>query len=178
MTVGLMGRYAAEDSSHPAVVRDAQGIKALDDIGTVKNAWAFVRGRMRFQPDQKTIPGATEVLIRPADMSQMDQTGGIRTGDCDDFSMWLCSVLYAAGVPANFATAAAERDHENFSHVYVVAYPLGQDGVRVRVPVDASHGQYPGWECPAKRRAEWNIWGGLAGYEGLNLFESIGGIWQ
>ena len=68
----------------------------------------------------------------------------IAIGDCDDFSMYLAALLTANGIACSFITVAADgHAPDQYSHVYVVAYPDGE-----RVACDASHGKYPGWEVP------------------------------
>jgi hypothetical protein len=73
--------------------------------------------------------------------------------------MYAAALLVAAGVSASFVTVAAdEADPGRYSHVYVAAYPKGGG----RVPLDASHGEYPGWEVESRygRRREWPVTGG------------------
>jgi hypothetical protein len=58
-------------------------------------------------------------------------------------------------VKAKFVTVAADpRMPGQWSHVYVVAYLGGK-----RVPLDTSHGDYPGWEASeyVTRRQEWDV---------------------
>jgi transglutaminase-like putative cysteine protease len=92
---------------------------------------------------------AVEVLVRPRDLSR-----GNDIGDCDDYTGWTAALLEANGIPCTFCTVAADaRDPARYSHIYVVAYLNG-----VRVPMDCSHGQYPGWESPvAYRKREWPV---------------------
>jgi hypothetical protein len=49
--------------------------------------------------------------------------------------------------------AADSKRPREFSHIYVVAYYKGQ-----RIPLDFSHGPYPGWECPSSRMKEWPVY--------------------
>ena len=99
-----------------------------------------------------------EVLVRPRDMA----VAKTRVGDCDDYSMYAACLLTALGIPAAFVTVAGDpRAPRYFTHVYVAAYPGGQ-----RVPVDASHGKYCGWEAgmeiPVGAKQEWPVGNPLA----------------
>lgn len=165
-TIGLMTQYALEDASTIDIRRDAAracNVLGLDSSPESRCAslWQWVKNKIRFQEDQhlaapleraglsaKDYP-VVEVLVRPVDISR-----GAQNGDCDDFSMYLASLLTAAAIPCSFVTVAADSHQpQNFSHVYVAAYPNGN-----RIPLDASHGQAPGWEVPRyTRRQEWPV---------------------
>ncbi len=83
------------------------------------------------------------------------RSGAKHKEDCDGFTSYLAALLIALGVPCSFATVAAHKEDPSiYSHVYVVAYPNGQ-----RVPLDSSHGEYPGWEAPNEfnKFREWPV---------------------
>jgi transglutaminase-like putative cysteine protease len=106
--------------------------------------WQWVKANVRFVQDEDLVPGVREVLIEPPRLVTMPEP----QGDCDDFTMLTCSMLAALGVPARpVAVAADPQDPSRFSHVYAEA--ILEDGARM--PLDASHGQYAGWEVPANR---------------------------
>jgi hypothetical protein len=98
-----------------------------------------------------------ETLVRPVDMRIMDHP----QGDCDDFAMTVRARMLALGIPCDFVTVAVDPDDpERYSHVYAIAdCSAGACGARWtgKVPLDASHGAYPGWECPNPygKRTEW-----------------------
>jgi hypothetical protein len=83
----------------------------------------------------------SELLIAP---SVVAENPGI-SGDCDDFSTFIASLLIASHAPIDvyFVTIAADAtEPARFSHVYVgVVLPNGD-----YLPIDASHGAYAGWE--------------------------------
>lgn len=160
--IGIMSDYAVADSSSPEIQRDAaQAIAECAGCSAAEAVFWFVKKRLQFVRDEETVQpfqgaagGGTlvEALIRPRDMSTLTNT---RLGDCDDFSMYTASLLLALGVPASFVTVAASPGNNDFSHVYVAAYQNG-----VRVPLDTSHGDRPGWETPnAHRIQEWEVGG-------------------
>jgi hypothetical protein len=97
-----------------------------------------------------------EVFIRPADQSLLIALKGLGVEDCDGFTMYGACLLTALGIPCSLVTVAAERENpRTFSHIYVAAYPYGRKGQRI--PLDFSHGPYPGWECPSARLKEWPV---------------------
>ncbi len=94
-------------------------------------------------------------LITPDALVRMAQP----TGDCAIFSECLAAFLAVYGVPFEFVTVAANpAEPDIFSHVYV--YAVMPDGSRL--PLDASHGPFPGWQVPTghtTRRQVWNAAG-------------------
>ncbi len=68
-----------------------------------------------------------------------------------------------------------------YSHVYLVAYPKDGQFAGMRVPLDLSHGWYPGWEHQEYwRKTEWPLgtsmsssllWGAAAAAGGLLLYK-------
>jgi len=171
-TIGLMREKVAEDSADPQFMARArevvnpQGVE-MGQGWITHQCWEHVRHAIKFTRDELTGVGGdgmaigggdanevVEVLIRPRDMAQyIDQ--GMAIGDCDDFSMYMAAMLKANGVDCAFCTVAANSLAPNqYSHVYVVAYPDGD-----RVPCDASHGEYCGWEVGnVGRLTEWPVW--------------------
>jgi hypothetical protein len=176
--IGMMSDYALADSSTPEIQRDAQQALAENPSKSISEAvfW-YVKRRLRFVRDEETALAfqgdsdaqhgvIVEALIRPVDMSTMPVP---RHGDCDDFSMYTASLLLALGVPVSFVTVAATPGNNDYSHVYVATYQNG-----VRVPLDTSHGDRPGWETPrAHRIKEWEV-GGVGKVIGLAVLAAIG----
>lgn len=169
-TIGLMRGYALEDSAHPLILRDVNvAARSGDAIGDTFNYLRRSGARgMRFVRDEETgapfetddQPGGwrpvVETLIRPADQSVCAPA----QGDCDDFSMYGAAHLAARGVPCSFATVAADaKTPDQFTHVYLVAYPAAGPYAGMRVPLDLSHGPAPGWEVPNRfgKLVEWPI---------------------
>lgn len=163
------------DAKDPWFKARADGLlSGLSELGKVEAVHAHARGSIRFQRDEATGEGIgalsfgendplIEVIVRPLDMARYVD-GRVAVGDCDDFSMYCAALLESQGVPCAFVTVAADgRDPNQYSHVYVAAYPKDWNGNRVRVALDASHGEYAGWEVPNKygKRAEWPVEGGL-----------------
>ena len=165
-TIQLMRGYVLEDLNDPLIKEAAAGLGGPGDRETAEAVWSRVKELMRFSDDQGIASRAgsglasleypvVEVLIRPRDVLELS-SGGPVTGDCDDFSMLTAALLEANGIRCSFVTAAADPESERYSHVYVVAHL--EDGERF--PLDASHGEYPGWEVPSSRKREWPLGAG------------------
>jgi hypothetical protein len=172
-TIGLMSKYAWEDSSCPEIQAEAQALRQIygnDPRSLVCGVWETVRGKIQFLRDESLavplesfmsrtysdgspVTPIVEILIRPRDMSNLQTS---KMGDCDDYSMYSASLLIALGIPTCFVTIAGDQSNPNiFTHVYVSAYPTSSN----RVAVDASHGPYCGWEVqrPGGRKQEWPV---------------------
>jgi hypothetical protein len=203
-TVGVMRERVQEDVRNPQFQAWARGICGSGDGGTgddlliVDNAYTHVKGVIRFERDEVNaarISGGgvdpddvVEVIIRPVDMMEYVKDGK-SVGDCDDFSMYLAALLEACGVPCSFVTVAADREAPyQFSHVYVAAYPMvdggtgGGSGERVRIPLDASHGDGPGWEAEqvvtVRRKKEWKVSGCIGSLlEVAGVAVVVGALW-
>lgn len=194
-TVGVMWRNVMQDSQRPEfrqwvgeVIKDA-GYGA-DQVALTRAIWQHAHSGIRFQRDEGIGAGIAgienpddivEVIVRPADMMRYVASGQA-TGDCDDFSQYAAAMLTACGVKCKFATVAASaEDPSQYSHVYVVAYPVdGATGEVVRMPVDASHGKYCGWEVPNEfgKYREWGeetgFWDGVLSVLGLVAISTAG----
>jgi Transglutaminase-like superfamily len=170
-TVALMCERVREDAQDVGFVAHAQSVLQ----GDWTRAWGHVKGVVKFHRDEELGGGVSgvvgegvagdtvEFIIRPREMAKFVERGQA-CGDCDDFSMYLACLLETVGIPCAFVTVAAdERAPNQYSHVYVRAYPPGEDAIAL----DASHGEYPGWEVPnyfGKLR-EWPVRGD--GFSGL-----------
>lgn len=174
-TISLMQRYVAEDKDSFWVDQAVQESLELSP-DPVDGVFRWVKSRVSFIHDSDIAvgwnnPDIVEVLIRPVDMIAL---GRVAQGDCDDYSMLAAAMLSRLGIRSTFVTIAADpRDPSRYSHVYVAAYP----GDR-RVPLDASHGPYAGWEAPEERvsrKQEWPVESGLS--QLLPLIILIGAVY-
>lgn len=178
-TVMRMENHIRSDAAHPAVGQIAAGLKAGTDAQTVQNIFAHAKNgnAIRFEFDRDTaaavglpfIDDVAEVFVRPADMATLVLQQGQGVGDCDDFTMYVCSLMLACGVPCGIVTVAAKDSPrpDEYSHVYAVGYPMNEaTGQRVRVPLDCSHGPHCGWEAPTDaitRKQEYVVSGAGSG---------------
>lgn len=124
--------------------------------------------------------GHLQGLISPEVLVRMDKP----EGDCAIFSECVAAFLMVFGIPFEFVTVAVNPDEpEIFSHVFL--YAVLPDGSRL--PLDASHGQYPGWQVPSShisRRQVWDASGnpvadqGSPRFDGLHNYAFRGGLGQ
>jgi hypothetical protein len=170
-TVGIMRDRVLEDVQEPRfrwwVESRLPYWPGATDAEKVDAAYGLVQNSIKFQRDEMTgeglggwgSPDVVETIVRPLDMVQYIDSG-VAIGDCDDYSMLTSACLTVLGIPNGFCTVAADdRDPNQYSHVYVVAFPLNEYGKRERLALDTSHGDYPGWEVPNKfgKRTEWMV---------------------
>lgn len=169
-TISLMKEYASEDSRSGLIRADvARAYRTGDPISDTfeylrrngTRGMQFVRDEINGAPfERDDAPGGwkpvVETLMRPADQAICSSP----QGDCDDFAMYGAGHLAAMGVPVAYATVAADgQAPEQYTHVYLVAYPKDGPYAGMRVPMDLSHGPYPGWEVPNRfgKFCEWDI---------------------
>ncbi len=76
------------NENYPAVADIAQNLQANSNEETFRNIWNFVRGNVRYQNDESGV----EQLRTP------QRTLYDRTGDCDDMSILISSILCNLGI--------------------------------------------------------------------------------
>lgn len=110
-TLEVMRALAREGRTHPAIrakaVELVQGLPQKKWIAEIAALHKFVRDRVRYVRDVRdveTVHAADAVLE-------------LRSGDCDDKSVLLASLLEAIGHPARFVAVGFEPGR--YSHVYV-----------------------------------------------------------
>lgn len=118
--------------------------------------WFWVKHRVKFLHDEvltRTLfneSGHFELLIAPPVLIRMKAP----SGDCDDFTMLVLALAMAAGFDCGIVTLVCDRRRPGeYSHVYGCALLEG-----VIVPLDCSHGRYPGWEVPRRDVQRKTIW--------------------
>ena len=75
-------------------------------------------------------------------------------GDCDCFTMFLCALMQAQHIPWEIVTlACSPRQPGVWSHVFPRAVIGG-----LYLPMDASHGKYPGWSVPSRDIQRLQVW--------------------
>ena len=163
-TVKRMIEYIRADAQSPYMKDAARECLNLGAGNPIVGAWSHIKPSIRFQQDVDTAAkletpdprkeSIVEVLIRPVDQRMLILLRGIGVEDCDGFEMYAACILHALGIPVALVTISADPDDPNrLSHVYLAAYVNGQ-----RIPLDFSHGPYPGWEAPnTGRQIEWAV---------------------
>jgi hypothetical protein len=160
-TVALMCRYINEAAdTDPAIQHAAQWAAnhyAQGSSDPKMLAWAafwFVKHNVKFVVDESPLfrlgeVGQQDLLISPSVLIRMQHP----QEDCDGFTMLLCAILRALGVPYAIVTVAVDgQDPQRWSHVFGMAL------TPVPLPLDASHGSGPGWMVPAARTFRWQCW--------------------
>lgn len=136
--------------AHQAQQQFGAGGQTLESL--CWGVWWLVKHRVRFAKDEPRLMGigdgdALDLLIAPAVLVRQKDPAG----DCDDFTMPICSMLSVLGVPWNIVVIACEpSDPSRWSHVFPVAL-IAKDAF----PMDASHGSYPGWRVPDEHTFRW-----------------------
>lgn len=152
-----------------------------DPRRTACSVWMAAKLGIKFVHHEELIrrlfneQGQLQLLIDPRLMVRSPE---FCEGDCANFTELICSFLEARGVPWELIVAACDPDQPGvYSHIYPRAI-LGDQ----RLPLDASHGDYPGWHVPAKHTWRAQVfnsngqpvqdqasWGGLHGYRSRGL---------
>ena len=162
-TVEKMCEYIDAGTRDP-VVRD-WAERAVNCYGrgladSAARAWAvfwLVKHAVEYAHDEPRLsrigePGALDLLIAPAVLVRMRKP----KEDCDGFTMLLCALLRILLVECYIVTVAADpKDPSRWSHVFALAKL--DDGTLM--PLDCSHGAFPGWMVPAEHIFRWQAWG-------------------
>jgi hypothetical protein len=155
--MGTLIRNARSDRAIAAAVADAlkpctQGIPQLACI------WWWIKHRVKFLHHDAQIckllnqcnGGEFQLLISPSVLLRMKTP----EGDCATFTMLADAMVLCCGYPVRILTLAADRTRPGeYSHVYGAARDNGR-----WIPLDVSHGKYPGWEVPAYDVQRQTIW--------------------
>ena len=112
ITLREMVKLARQFRRDPGVMQVARelvkNLPQYDRMGEVKALHAFVRDSIRYTGD----PVNTELLQTPKATLEM------QTGDCDDKSLLLASLLQSVNIPARFVAVGFTPD-KSYSHVLV-----------------------------------------------------------
>jgi len=158
-TIPILRRYIREDADTFRKNGFAGRLRAQYPHADPKEiALREAKRRLRFATDQDTAARAfgpeglsgssdwvpIEVLQRPVDVVSGSDPGTPVDGDCDDYTMFVCAVSLALDPDSNVQMVCVPADPSSpgvLSHIYASV-----DGV----PVDASHGDFVGWEVPGE----------------------------
>jgi hypothetical protein len=158
-----------------AITRAAVFCDPLALSGRAEAVWWFAKRGIKFIHHQKLLRAwlgkadELQLLISPDVLLKMESP----KGDCAVFTCLICAMLDQLGVPWEIVTVAVDPNQPDvFSHVYPRA--VLRDGFTL--PLDASHGKYPGWEVPRSRVLMKQIWSASgepipdqdSGYRGLH----------
>ena len=152
------------------------GRDPFGDPGAIaESAWWWAKYCLRFVHHSKLIyvwlneRDQLQLLISPEVLVRMRHM----VGDCAIYSMMVAAFLEVLGVPWEIVTLAVNRENpEVYSHVFVRA--VLSDGRRM--PLDASHGLYAGWQVPERdvlRRQVWDSAGRAIEDSSRGRFEGL-----
>jgi hypothetical protein len=113
-TIRAMRRLIEQGKKDPivhetaAMILRGANVPAFNWSGEVRAIYSWVLQNIRFTRDvygKETLHSAPEILR-------------LRIGDCDDFTILLCSLLGTIGHKTRIVTIAKPEDERNFSHVF------------------------------------------------------------
>lgn len=127
------------------------------DAAIAESIWWWAKQALRFQHHDATIrvwfneSDQLQLLIGPDLLLRMNSW----RGDCAIYTMLICAMLRALGVRFEIVTVAANpHEPDIFGHVFPRAVlPDGR-----RLALDASHGNYPGWQVPPEHTLRLQVW--------------------
>jgi hypothetical protein len=166
-TIDIMCQHVAHAANDDGVQQAAAGaarqFTSLSAAGRPNNAalaaacWWWAKLYIKFVHHETLLrqflgeAGHLQGLISPEILVRMSRP----EGDCAIYSMCIAAFLCTLGVPFEIVTVACNpREPDIFSHVYL--YAVLEDGSRL--PLDASHGDYPGWQVPSNRVTKRQVW--------------------
>jgi hypothetical protein len=167
-TVKQMGNHILAAQSDPllaSAVFDAIGRNRTPSF-MLSALWWWTKHLVRFVHDDDLIAHLLgegdhfELLISPPVLLRMEKP----EGDCDDFTMLICAMAKLCGFPIRIVTLACDRKRPGeYSHVYGASLlDRDLDSAERWMPLDVSHGKFPGWEVPAhdvQRKTMWDLSG-------------------
>src|SRR5271166_5916875 len=120
--------------------------------------WWYCKHQVKFVHHSKQIDvwlgerDQLQLLIEPAVLVRFPFR---MEGDCAIFTMLISAMLECLGIPYEIVTAAVNPQEPSiFSHVWPRS--ILPDGSRM--PLDASHGKFPGWSVPLSHRFRVQVW--------------------
>ena len=169
-TVGVMIDHINKGAADPGVQRAArqavEQFAGLGDIGVGPGsvgsaAWWWCKTFLKFRHHEFIIrerigeAGHLQGLISPEVICAQVAAGETPEGDCAIYSDVVAAFLRVFNVPFEVVTVAVNPDEpEIFSHVFI--YEVLENGERL--PLDASHGEYPGWQVPSAHVSRRQVW--------------------
>lgn len=114
----LIDQGKKDPKVHEAAARiiTSSAVPAYDWGGEIRAIYNWVLGNIRFTRDvygKETLHAAPEILR-------------LGIGDCDDFTILICSLLGTIGHKTRILTISKPEDERNFSHVFPQVFVNGQ----------------------------------------------------
>jgi len=130
-------------------------------LAMAESCWWWAKHNLHFVHHTKLIYAwlnerdQLQLLISPDVLLRMPARGKKMVGDCAIYTMLVSAFLEALGIGWDLMTLAVNPAQPDvYSHVFPRAIlPDGR-----RIPMDASHGKYPGWQVPAEHTFRLQAW--------------------
>lgn len=138
-TIEFMSKIAREKAHHPKAREFATKILTAYNVNShayKDEALAigdFVKTRVRYVRD----PRDAEMLQDPIMLIDKIENQGQASGDCDDMSLLIATLLLAIGGDPLFRAVRYKDMSGNFNHIYVVTYDMNYPSPRERIVLDA-----------------------------------------
>jgi transglutaminase-like putative cysteine protease len=136
-------RYLLDKASKSEEVRLLAMDIAAGIPDSISAIYDWVRANMKYIPD----PVTAEIFTSPVRLVQDYNKGILLQGDCDDYSIFTCSLLRAVGIESN--VVLLDKKGRGYDHAIVTARSesLGW------IDVDTSTNTFPcGWYQEANNR--------------------------
>jgi transglutaminase-like putative cysteine protease len=132
-----MRKFVTQGRCDPRIIESARNIvfmcAAKDTLAEINTLFCFVRDRVRYVSD----------VLDTETISPAWYTLHVRSGDCDDKSILLASLLEAIGIQTRFIVTGYGEERE-YAHVHVAA--CLPDGAMIEL--DATEPNGMGWSAP------------------------------
>lgn len=138
-TIQFMSKIAKEKAHHPKVrefatkILHAYKVNSHNYKDECLAIGDFVKNRVRYVRD----PRDAEMLQDPVMLIDKLENQGMASGDCDDMSLLIATLLLSIGCDPYFRAVRYKTDSGNFNHIYVVAYDQNYPNPRERIVLDA-----------------------------------------
>ena len=148
-TIELMRGLVWGAVGTPIIHRAAGQVRKIANAQNISLSSAihqWTKLNLVYRPDEELLEQGTEgreLLIAPNLLLAMNPA----EGDCDDFSMVSACLAVSLGMKAKFIAVATEQDNPGrYSHIYIAVLDWVALGQQEWIPLDCSHGKWPGWE--------------------------------
>lgn len=138
-TISFMQKVAKRSAGKPEVRAFATKILQIYQVPShayTDEALAigeFVQKHMRYVRD----PRDHELLQDPVMMIEQMEKHGFTSGDCDDMSLLIATLLLSTGHNPRFRAVRYGNKTGNYNHIYVVVYDKNHPGPVSRTVLDA-----------------------------------------
>lgn len=102
----------------PAMAGIANHLRGDSQLQTKYNVWHFAASNLRYRHDDQDLDGGTKEQPRTPQRSWADRNHGV---DCEDYSCFIASILYAMRMPCEFHIVKQGIGVYRWSHIFPVS---------------------------------------------------------